>query len=124
MSYASWPAVFGIPQRSDYSVSGSLPVVRTTMENGRPRAHRVAKTIMRAVQVSIVLNSAEQCDNFFRFFEDEGNAGANWFYMPIQTASNVANHLVQFTSYPALLPIRKGRYKVSFTVQTDQQILS
>lgn len=123
MTIAQWPESFGASQLSDFSVSGTLPVKRTEMESGRPRTFRTTKTIMRDAQVSFFFNKV-QLGIFWNFFENEGNAGADWFYMPLIVGNTYSQHLVRFKTYPSQSTIKPNKFKITFTVETDQQIIS
>jgi hypothetical protein len=110
------------PIITDYSVEGSLPVVRTAMESGRARVHRVTDTIARNSGFSIALTVAQSAI-FWNFFNDEANAGADWFYMPIDTANSVDVHLCRFTGYPSMKKIKADCYMVTVQIETDEQVI-
>ena len=118
-----WPVTLPLPIISDYSVSGTANVVRTTMENGRPRFNRVSKTIMRQPSCRIICTAA-QAKTFWEFFDGDAGAGSVWFLMPLDTGNTVANHRCVFVGVPTATKIRADGYSFSFTVETDQQILS
>lgn len=120
MALAKWPSALGAPQLSDFSVSGSLPVKRTEMQSNRPRTFRISKTIMRDVQVSFYFSDA-QLALFWIFFETGGNAGADWFEMPLRVGNSLEPHIVRFKSLPSQSVVRKNKSKVSFVIETDQQ---
>ncbi len=122
MPIPTWPAELPEPIITDFGVEGSLPVVRTPMESGRGRAHRVTNTIMRNVSFSIVLTVA-QAAIFWEFFNDEANAGADWFYMSIDTANSVDSHLCRFISHPSMKKIKADLYMVSVQLETDEQVI-
>lgn len=119
---STWPTSLPEVRQQDYGVSGDLPVVRTQMESNRPRVQRVSKTIMRNISCSFVLNDS-QAKTFWNFFEVDGNAGADWFYMPVLTGNSIAQHLVRFTSYPQSRIVRAGLYEINFALETDQQVV-
>jgi hypothetical protein len=121
MAYPVWPGSLPEPIIGDYQVNGELPVTRTPMESGRPRVHRTTNTIMRQVSYSIALTET-QSDTFWDFFEDEGNTGADFFEMNIDTGRGMATHLCRFTSYPSTRKITGNKYMISGTIETDQQV--
>lgn len=122
MPIPSWPTELPEPIISDYQVGGELPVVRTQMESGRPRVHRVTQTILRPVGFSIALN-VEQSAIFWDFFNNDANAGADWFYMPIDTANAIEPHLCRFASYPSMRKIKADAYMISMQIETDEQVI-
>lgn len=123
MSDPTWPLGLPEPMIADYSVSGTANVLRTTMENGRPRFNRVSKTIMRQAQCAIVC-SAAQAKTFLEFYDGPAGAGSVWFLMPIDTGNVVANHRCVFIGVPTSRKIRADAYLFNFVVETDQQIFS
>jgi hypothetical protein len=119
---STWPTTLPEVRQQDYGVAAELPVVRTTMESNRPRVQRTNKTIMRNITCSFILNNS-QSKTFWNFFEVDGNAGADWFYMPVLTGNNISQHLARFASYPQLRMVRDGLYEINFTLETDQQVV-
>lgn len=114
-----WPAGLPIPRRDGYQVTGELPVVRTQMESGKARVHRVTGTIMRSISVSLLLNKT-QVKIFWDFFNGEGNAGANFVAMPLVVGNAISNHLCRFTNYPSTT-LKGSYFEISFSVETDEQ---
>lgn len=121
MTYPVWPASLPHPRRDGYQVSGELPVVRTQMEGGRARVHRVTSTVMRSISMSVVLNKA-QAYTFWDFFNVSANAGADFVYVPIVVGNLIKNHLCRFTTYPQSIPVGRD-YELSFSLETDEQKL-
>ncbi len=122
MPIPSWPVDLPEPIITDYAVDGSLPVVRTPMESGRPRVHRVTNTILRNASFSLVLTGVQSAI-FWEFFNDEANAGADWFYMSIDTANSIDAHLCRFVGYPSMKKIKADLYMVSVQLETDEQVI-
>jgi hypothetical protein len=123
MSDPVWPLSLPEPIITDYSASGTANVLRTPMENGRPRFTRVSKAIMRQVQCSIACNAA-QAKTFWQFFDGAAGAGSVWFQMPIDTGNVTANHRCVFMGVPNSKKLRNDAYLFTFSVETDEQKLS
>jgi hypothetical protein len=117
-----WPAALPEMRVMDYGVNGELPIVKTPMESGRSRAHRVSKTIMRKISCSFVLTPAKAAI-FWNFFENDANAGADWFYVSLLTGNAIAQHLARFDSHPSMRPIHIEAFEFTFVLETDQQVI-
>lgn len=118
---ATWPAALPHPKRDGYQVNGELPIVRTPMESGRARVHRVTSTIMRNISVGVVLDK-KQTNLFWNFFNTDANAGADFIYVPVITGNAIKNHLCRFTSYPSVT-VNGLCFEISFSLETDEQYL-
>lgn len=118
---STWPSTLPHPKRDGYQVSGELPVVRTAMEGGRARVHRVTSTIMRNISVSVVLDK-KQANTFWSFFNVDANAGADFVYVPVITGNAIKSHLCRFTSYPNEA-VNGLVFEISFSLETDEQYL-
>ena len=117
-----WPVSLPQPILADYSVSGKANIIRTQMESGRPRVHRISKTVMRQVACSIACN-ALQAKTFWNFYNVDAGAGSIWFLMPLDTGNVMANHRCLFVDCPSMRKISGTQYMLTFAVETDEQAL-
>lgn len=119
--YFTWPSSLPNPRQNGYQVGGELPVVRTQMESGRARVHRVTSTIMRNITVSVALDK-KQTNLFWDFFNNSANAGADFVYMPVITGNALKNHLCRFITHPSET-VSGAVFEISFSLETDEQYL-
>ncbi len=94
MSDPVWPATLPSFNRSNYSVSYNQPLARTNMEQGPQRVGRTSDNYTIDVNVSMIMNSAQQ-PIFWAFYNDDANAGQAWIVASIDTGTGLANHRVR-----------------------------
>lgn len=120
MSYPSWPQ--SLPQEfmgDGFSNGGAQPVNRQQMESGLDRVTRISSVTVRNNSYSIVCDEKQLAD-FWSFYENAANGGADFILAPMLTGNKVSMHVCRFSSYPA--QSRHGiKWKVSFSLETDQQ---
>ena len=122
MSDPVWP--LSLPQkplRQGFASSGQQPVRRMQMESGPDRVVRLSNQSVRGNSVAWYL-SAQQLAEFWSFYEQDANAGADWVLIPLFTGNTVAHHRCRINSYPSLAPMGRD-WQVSFSVETTDQLI-
>lgn len=122
MANAQWPDSLPGVLRSGYGVSGKQAVIRTQMETGLDEVSRISSTNVRDITAAVALTD-EQCSTFWSFYHStEGaNDGANLIDISIKTSNGFALHACRIKTLPRSVPYGT-KTKVSFTLETDQQI--
>lgn len=119
MSYPMWPS--SLPQAPlvrRFSAGGEQPVIRQEMEAGLDRVTRISYNTIRNNQVSFLMDN-DQLAEFWSFYENEANAGADLVYVPMVTGNVVLLHVARISSYPT--PVPEGiDWIVSFSVETEE----
>lgn len=123
MQYPAWP--LSLPQcilADGFSNSGEPPLRRQQMESGLDRVTRVSSTVVSSNTYSIVCDE-DQLAEFWSFYNGPANCGADFVIMPMFTGNDVLNHKCRISSYPNVA--RHGiKWRVSFSLETDQQQIS
>lgn len=119
MSYPVWPESLPMPRRDDFSVTGAQPVRRIQMESGMDRVTRISSTTVREATHVIVVSSMQAAD-FWSFYENEANGGADFVLIPTLTGNAVRMHRCRFASYPSMVPDGL-EWRISFTLETAEQ---
>lgn len=114
-----WPGTLPHPLLGGFNARRNLPLIRTEMESGPPRASRISDVVVSNINFNLVLD-ATQCATFETFFEGDANAGADWFLMPVDTGQGVVNHRVRITGY-GLAIISDQLKRLSLSVETEER---
>lgn len=122
MIYPSWPSNLPEPQFRGYQSNDELPIIRTEMESGPARVHRTSSSYVSKVSCSIHVDPL-QATTFRSFLNGPANAGADWFLMTIDTGAGKAIHRVRFLSVNHT-HLSRGHKKITFSVETDEQVIS
>lgn len=120
MSYAMWPS--NLPQRplvEGFGSSGTQPVVRQSMESGLDRVTRVSSLTERNNTVSFLMDNGQTAE-FWDFYENHANAGADFVWIPLVTGNQVLMHVARISSYPRQRPDGLD-WVISFEAETDEQ---
>lgn len=115
-----WPSTLPqLPLRDGFNSGGEQPVKRQQMEAGLDRVTRVSSNTDRKNQLSFVMTKSQAAD-FWSFYENEANAGADFVYVPMVTGNEVLLHVARIATYPQQL--QDGiDWRISFTVETEEQ---
>lgn len=120
MTYPAWPEnLQARPLVEGFTSAGSQPVKRQDMESGLARVTRISSTAVRTNTYSIICTRSQLAD-FWSFYENEANQGADFVQMPMITGNETIMHLCRFASYPRQVPDGL-EWKVTFELETDQQ---
>jgi len=120
MSYPVWPEnLQARPLVDGFTASGAQPVKRQQMETGLDRVTRLSSTTVRTNVYSIICTK-EQLADFWSFYENEANQGADLVQMPMITGNETLMHLCRFASYPREVPDGL-EWRVTFELETDEQ---
>jgi hypothetical protein len=121
MTYPVWPDNLPEPMADGFSHSGEQPVRRQQMESGPDRVTRISSSTNISNTYSICVDEQQLAD-FWSFYENAANAGADLVLVPMLTGNVVALHVCRFGSYPALS--RLGiQWRLSFSLETNQQVI-
>lgn len=75
---AAWPSTLPLPLRSGFSIARQSGIDRTDMETGPARQRRRTRSKLHEVPIAWLLTEAQMVA-FQAFFDDDINAGADWF---------------------------------------------
>ncbi len=118
--YPTWPdSLQQVPLVAGFSVSGEQPVKRQSMETGLDRVTRMSSSTVRTNNYSIICTN-DQCADFWSFYENEANGGADMVRIPMVTANGVQFHTCRISTYPNQVPDGL-EWRISFTLETDEQ---
>lgn len=121
MSYPAWPETLPEPMMDGFAHAGEQPVRRQQMESGPDRVTRISSTTVATNNYSICVDE-EQLAEFWSFYENAANGGADWVQAPMFTGNAVALHVCRFASHPSVG--RLGvKWRVSFTLETSHQVI-
>lgn len=122
MGYPAWPA--SLPQkplRDGFGNSGEQPVRRQQMESGLDRVQLISSTAVRNNQLAFVMDEAQLAE-FWSFYNNAANQGADFVLLPMYTGNTVAMHVSRINSYPSMDPLGVN-WRVSFGVETSHQVI-
>lgn len=120
MSYAVWPAnLQQLPLVDGFSSTGEAALRRQQMESGLDRVTLVSDTVVRANTYSVIC-TREQLADFWSFYNNEANKGADFVLMPMVTGNDVQFHTCRFIGYPTQIPDGL-EWRVTFQLETDEQ---
>ena len=116
----AWPTSLPSPLLSSYGVKGKQSLRRVSMEAGPDRVQRISDVTMRNVSMKMIVTTLAQRTDLMTFYNSDGNGGADWVTIPIDTGLGFVNHRVRFIAVPSITPMGNGNYSVTCPVETDE----
>lgn len=123
MTTPTYPSNLPNVRMQGYGFKPGNPNIRTDMESGYARVRRRFLNVPTEMQVSWSF-SMNELGLFEKFYENDLNAGASWFYIKLVNGVGETTYLARFTEpYDVKTEAKEFRWTVSATLETLERPL-
>lgn len=115
----AWPSGLPVPILSSYHVSDTLPVLRTNMQSGPPRAVRYSNHYLSQGQLTLVVNATQLAA--IKGMMNDSNLGTDWITgTPIDTGGGLTGHRIRVRSIQRKVLVPPDvTWSVTISFETD-----